>query len=165
MTRSTADIIARIKVLEEDPTDFFGFQANDLVCYLPFEAAKPWLNENATPEVWTPNVNTPEAIKQVILDYMEFAWDKANNRRGLSAGRSLDHMKAWLWMLDEDAAWVAALKLSDYTHYGKPQLRAICKRFGWDWTAWDDGAWGNSEHREIDVRPEDVPEVGIVEPA
>uniref|UniRef100_A0AB74UH30 Uncharacterized protein n=1 Tax=Caulobacter phage BL57 TaxID=3348355 RepID=A0AB74UH30_9VIRU len=164
MTRSTADIVARIQELDGDVTDFFGFQSGDLIAYLPFEDAKPFLNDTAKPEVWTPNVNTPEAIKQQIHDYMEFAWDKANNRRGLSAGRSLDHMKAWLWLLGEDETWVASLKLSEYTHYGKPQLRAICKRFGWDWTVWDDGRWSSLEYGD-DRAPDEVKEVGIVEPA
>jgi hypothetical protein len=164
MTRNTADIITRIEALEADITDFFGFQKGDLIGYLPFEDAKRWLKDTAKPEDWTPTVNTPEAIKQDMLDYMSFAWDKANNRRGLSAGRSLDHMKAWLWLLGEDEAWVEAVKLSEYSHYGKPQLRAICKRFGWDWTQWDDGRWSNSESGD-DRTPEEIAEVGIVEPA
>ncbi|AFU86723.1 hypothetical protein D869_gp191 [Caulobacter phage CcrRogue] len=161
MTRSTSDILARIKSLENDTSDFFGFQTGDLVCYLPFADAKPWLNENATAEAWAPSVNTPEAIKSTIHDYMAFAWDKANNCRGLSAGRSLDHMKAWLWLYGADEAWVEALRLDNYTMYGKPQLRAICEHFGWDWTAWDDGCWTNNEGAS-GSSPDEVERVGVL---
>ncbi|AXQ68437.1 hypothetical protein HOT99_gp180 [Caulobacter phage CcrBL10] len=164
MTRSTAEIIARIEALENDLSDFFGFQKGDLICYLPFDDAKRWLNDKASADAWEPNVNTPEAIKSSIYDYMSFAWDKANNCRGLSAGRSIDHMKAWLWLLGEDEAWVEALRLDNYNMYGKPQLRAICERFGWDWTKWDDGSWTNSEG-EAGYGPDQVPRVGVVEPA
>jgi hypothetical protein len=90
-------------------------------------------------------------------DYMSFAWDKANNCRGLSAGRSIDHMKAWLWLLGESEM---AAKIAHFSHYGKPQLRAICERFGWDWRAWDDGEWRNNEDDD-GVKPEDVPAIDL----
>ena len=71
---------------------------------------------------------------------MEFAWDKANNCRGISASRSIDHYSVWIWLLgDED-------KLSDirdYEYYGKPQLVEICELYGWDHSKWDDGVRTN----------------------
>lgn len=54
-------------------------------------------------------------------------------------------------MLGEDQA---VKKLDSYELYGKPQLRAICEHFGWDWTQWDDGIWRNSESDEgVGPRP------------
>ena len=33
---------------------------------------------------------------------MTFAWDKANNERNLSAGRSINHFEVWLWLLGDE---------------------------------------------------------------
>ena len=73
---------------------------------------------------------------------MGFAWDKANNRRGLSSGRSIDHMRTWLWLDGKDDL---AEQIEDYEYYGKPQLVAVCNEYGIDWKQYDDGEWVNNE--------------------
>lgn len=132
--------------------DFFGTIHSDLVHYLPFELAKAFLIDTVKEENWKPNGREADDIKKQILDYMEFAWGKANNCRGLSAGRSINHMQAWLWMLGETNA---ATAIGVYSHYGKPQLRAICEHFGWDWKQWDDGSWRNNES-DVGMPPRDA---------
>lgn len=139
--RTDAEILAHIAAVESD--DFFGFIRGDLISYLPFESAKPFLKDDVTPKDWKERPRDRESVIAQIEAYMPFAWDKANNRRGLSAGRSINHMQAWLWMLGEETA---ADSISHYTLYGKPQLRAICEHFGWDWSQWDGGLWTNYEH-------------------
>lgn len=152
--KTVDQIVAQIKAWEPD---FFGFRSSDLLKYLPFEAAKPFLKDDATAETWAesgyPHELTFDAVLKVVHDYMEFAWGKANDERGLSAGRSIDHMSAWLWLLGDDAL---AEAIRDYGMYGKPQLRAICEKFDWDWRKWDNGDWGNTEGGPY-VPPEMVP--------
>lgn len=155
--RSDAEIIDRIKAVKAD--DWMGTQSTDLICCLPFEAAKPWLKETATPEGWETSSREIASVRDRIHEYMNFAWGKANNCRGISAARSLDHMKSWLWLAGEDDFLRRLGGLEDYTHYGKPQLRAVCEHFGWDWRQWDDGKWRNEEAAPCD-RPEDVPVAG-----
>lgn len=141
--KTDQEIKARIRELES--TDFFGFIRSDLIEYLPFDDAKEYFKEGVTSDQWTPRPRDHASVVAQILDYMPFAWDKANNCRGLSAGRSLNHMQAWLWAAGEDAA---AEGIDDYSMYGKPQLRAICEHFGWDWRQWDNDEWTNNEgHR------------------
>jgi hypothetical protein len=139
--RADPEIIARIKEIEGG--DFFGFVRSDLVSYLGFDEARPFLKDGATPDQWAPQDKSRQSIIAAIADYMPFAWDKANDCRGLSAGRSINHMQAWLWMLGVAPHEVD--DLSDYTHYGKPQLRAICEALGLNWRKWDDDQWGNGE--------------------
>ena len=79
--------------------------------------------------------------------YMDFAWDKANSRRGLSAGRSLSHMSAWLWLMGESTA--ADEIMDNHYNYGKPWLRAICEAFGWDWREWDNEATNAEAQRSV----------------
>lgn len=148
--RTDAEILAHIDELGSRDTKgvtfqgaFFGFIQSDLVSYLSYEAAKPFLKDGVTPDQWDPPPRDAESIKGAIAEYMPFAWEKANNCRGLSAGRSLNHMQAWLWMLREEAVAVA---IDDYSLYGKPQLRAICERFGIDWRSMDSGRWKASDY-------------------
>lgn len=147
--RTDDEILARIEKQRE--VDFFGFSLGDLIEVLPYEVAKPFLNEGVSPADWTQALRDEQSVKGRMHDYMRFAWDKANGRRGLSAGRSLMHMSAWLWLLGHDKA---ADSMADYDRYGKPKLRAICEAFGWDWRALDDGEWVNDE---------DGPNLGVPE--
>lgn len=154
MERTDNEILSRIKSLENDPADFFGFQRSDLIGYLPFESAKPFLKEGATKEDWPHHKpRNRQSVMDDMLSYMSFAWEKANNNRGLSAARSINHMQSWLWMLGEEDA---AKAIEDYDLYGKPQLRAICEHFGWDWEQWDDGRWANDETSEGAKPPSEV---------
>jgi len=147
--RTQDEIIARIKAREKD--DFFGFETGDLIECLTFDAARPWLKAEAKAENWKQESAADADVVARLKDYMTFAWDKANNCRGLSAGRSLNHMAAWLWLLGEDAA---SDSLDDYDRYGKPQLAAICEHYGVDWRSLDDGQWVNDEggrHAGIEI--------------
>ena len=121
---------------------------------MPFDYAKPYLKEEVTEETWKYRGKDDESIKEDILDYMPFAWEKANDRRGLSASRSIDHMTGLLWLMGRD---VAAKEIRDYTMYGKPQLRMICEEFGWNWREWDDGFWTHSEMNDGYGPPETIP--------
>lgn len=141
--RSVAEIQARIRSYES--ADFFGTQRDDLIGVLPFAAAREWLKPDADPAHWNPESATPSAVKARALDYMPFAWDKANNRRGLSAGRSINHMTAWLWLLGDPLADELE---GMYRDYGKPCLVAICEKYGWNWRQWDDDRWTNHESSE-----------------
>lgn len=143
--RSVEDILKQHAAYKAEAA-FLDFRAGDLINFLPFETAKPFLIDTATADDWKEDDRSTEAVKATILGYMPFAWDKANNNRGLSAARSLHHMEAWLWMAEEDQLRERLfIDAEDYTHYGKPHLRAICEHFGWDWKQWDDGRWTNTE--------------------
>ena len=125
--KTQQEILDRIEEVKD--ADFFGAIRSDLIGFLSFDSAKSFLKEDVTNDDWTPKTADRESILKEMHDYMDFAWSKANDNRGLSAGRSLMHMQAWLWLLGEDQA---INDIDDYTHYGKPQLRAICEHFGWD---------------------------------
>jgi len=136
--RTQEEILARLKTLAK--SDLFGFQSNDLIEFLSFENAKSFIREGVTANEWLQETDSVKLIKE----YIGFAWRKANDRRGLSAGRSMEHMKAWLWLDGKDE--LVEKMESDYAYYGKPCLRLICNEYGIDWQAMDDGEWVNSEH-------------------
>jgi hypothetical protein len=78
-----------------------------------------------------------------MLEYMPFAWDKANDMRGLSAGRSVQHFVGWTWLAGDDELSAWCDDNSNYQHYGKEILVRICEHYGWDWRQWDDGVRTN----------------------
>jgi hypothetical protein len=135
--RTTEEILCEIERLKDD--DWMGFRTGDLIQALPFESAQPFLKEGTTADQWAQSTDPAGEIK----NYMEFAWDKANGCRGLSAGRSVNHMESWLWLDGKDE--LSARLESVYEYYGKPCLVLVCKEYGIDWKALDDGEWRNDE--------------------
>ncbi len=134
--RTQKEIIARINSRKKE--DFLGWEINEYILYLDYDHAKEFLKPESTQKQWEQKETKPPA--DAIKDYMPFAWDKANNCRGLSASRSICHMIAWLWLDGKD--WP---ELQDYQYFGKPQLVHICKEYGIDWETLDDGRWRNDE--------------------
>lgn len=133
--KTTEQIVARISEIGKD--DWMGTQQSDLIDYLPYEFALKHLNEGVTKEQWDSQEKVPPL--QAVFNYLEFAWGKANNQRGLSAGRSLDHMKAWLWLAGYEGLLLD--HFSSYNAYGKKQLIIASIICGFDWESQDDGEW------------------------
>ena len=140
--REQTEILAQIEKWAKE--DFFGVMARDLAGCLTYENAKPMLKPEITADDWT-YYTADEEVKAQMLDYMPFAWDKANDCRGLSAARSMMHYRAWIWLLGDDETLGA---LDDYEYYGKDNLARICKHYGWDHSQWDDGRRVNSESED-----------------
>ncbi|MES2942967.1 MAG: hypothetical protein V4772_08890 [Pseudomonadota bacterium] len=137
--KTTEEIKARIAAIADD--DWMGTQQSDLIHYLPFDEAKNYLKDGVTVEQWDGRTITPPL--DAVKDYLPFAWGKANDCRGLSASRSLDHLKAWLWLAGFDS--IVAEHFQDYDYYGKFQLVLASELTGFDWKKEDDGRWVNGE--------------------
>ena len=136
--RTDSEILARIKEVAE--RDWLGTQRDELAARLSFQAAKSLVKPEAEEADWTQYPRDRDSILKEMLEYMPFAWDKANHCRGISAGRSIDHYDAWLWLLGDDLK-----NFGEYEHYGKQILVRICEKYGWDESQWDDGIRVNSE--------------------
>lgn len=158
--RTDKEIVARIHEVKD--RDILGFEWPLLVTRLSFDLARPFLQKEATEVEWGKVVpRDHETVLSELKDYMPFAWEKANNCRGISAGRSIAHMRAWLWLLGEEDA---AAGITDYNMYGKPELRAICEHYEIDWRALDNGRWVNNETEAYSgggLSPDDVPDVNL----
>lgn len=129
--RTEQEILERL----EQPAlnDPFGFERNNLVDHLPFSSARTFLKDGVTEEEWEKGGRKPlerDAVEAEVADYMQFALDKAENHRGLSASRSLSHFKAWLWLLGDDDLYAFADDEDNYTNYGVPVLRAVGEKYG-----------------------------------
>ena len=134
--RTQKEILARIKTIQDSGADIFGTEVGDLVGALEFKNAKPFLNKGVKAKDW----KQTKDFKKEMIEYMSFAWEKANDKRGLSAMRSLQHYRNWLWLDGDEEIWPT---LDEYEHYGKEHLITICGYLGLDPNLWDDGVREN----------------------
>lgn len=123
--RTMAEIAERCRSSD----DFLGFEQSALLDFLDFEHAQPFLKPEVTPDQWKSKLLTREAILDIMREYMQFAWEKVENHRGISASRSVTKFHAWCWILGEDEA-VEICTNTEYAQYGAPILRALSERFG-----------------------------------
>lgn len=110
--------------------DFFGVIRQDCISCLPYEAASEYLSEEVTADAWDAiYLKNDKEIIDEIIQYLPFAYNKAENERGLSAIRSLQHFLAWFYCLgvDEMVSTIHYMMNSDYAPYGMPVLKRIEK--------------------------------------
>lgn len=126
MPRTEQEIAERVRRIREE--DFFGFETGVLLGYLPYKVAVEFLraDHGLNESDWEQQPLDDSKILAEIAAYMTFAWDKATNHRGLSAGRSVSKLTAWSWLLGDDTDWSE----HPYTNYGAPVLKALCERYG-----------------------------------
>lgn len=135
----TAEEIAERFLAVKDHEDFFGVYQGRLSDVISFEDAKRLLpnvfdyDKEGAREAWEKDQieYTRENIIAEINNYMPFAIMKAEDERGLSANRSLNHFEALIWLIKENTGELEDL-FKDYREYGMPMLKLICKRFGFD---------------------------------
>ena len=137
------------RAVDRQKSDVFGFETNDYLLFMDFADAKTLLRPDITEAMFNNEKKTltRELMLSTMKDYMAFAWEKANDCRGLSAQRSLMHFIAWTWLAGEPelSAKIVNLYETQYQFYGKDILVEICKHYGWDHTQWDNGKRTNGE--------------------
>jgi len=141
--RTQKEILNKIEEIKD--SDFFGFKTSDLIGYLSFNNAKQYLKEGVTGDQWEQKGRDHESIKNEMIDYMDFAWGKANNCRGISAGRTMNHYSIWVWMLGDEINNKFS-DLEDYEFYGKDNLVELCEFLSLDSGQRDDGIRSNNEY-------------------
>jgi hypothetical protein len=120
-----------IEKIHEVKSEMFGFKMDILTDYLPAEDLEQFLNEEGkeelkkNPDAWKQITEIDEAA-QDFLDYMNFAWGKALDERGLSAGRSISKLSAWLWLLGREDLVEVIENEDTYNPYGAPSLINVC---------------------------------------
>lgn len=124
--RTQEEIVNHIKAAK---SDLLGFESVELLRALDFEHAKSFFNSLKKKD-WKPDLLTDEAVVKQVVDYMDFAIDKATGHRGISASRSIAHYRAWLWLIGDDKL----VKFADdddnnYQNYGAPILKKIARKY------------------------------------
>jgi hypothetical protein len=140
--RTLEEVRARFNDEARLKNDIFGFASEVLGVHIP-EALK---------EGSTPDPLTEEFVKQAAVEYLSFAFEKALNHRGISAGRSVQKMREYAWLLCMDEAVAFADDDRNYPNYGVPVLKHMAKALGVEVppeiAAWEDGAMCNPHCEE-----------------
>jgi hypothetical protein len=107
---------------------WLGFNVQALIPFLDFEHARSFLKDEVTAEEWEPTrlPLTEEGVLAEMREYMEFAWDKVENHRGISANRNVEKMEAWVWLLGRDDV-LGRFLAAPYPQYGAPRLAQLCR--------------------------------------
>jgi hypothetical protein len=113
--RTIEEVRARFNNQARCNEDVFGFGSEVLGVFLP-----EVLGEGAAPDPFT-----EEHVLKEARSYLAFAFDKAINHRGLSAGRSVIKMREYAWILGMDDAVAFADDDANYAQYGVPVLKRM----------------------------------------
>lgn len=140
--RTQQEIVDRIRGIRAGGDDFLGTQTVDLLAHVSdFALAKEFLKEDQTAETWAKvfEERTTELCPlNELRKYMPFALEKATGHRGISASRSLDHFRSWLWLLGDDDTLAFIDNDHNYPQYGMPCLKRICDVYELDFPDTDD---------------------------
>jgi len=68
---------------------------------------------------------TRDAVIKQLGDDVSFGFDKALNKRGISASLMNEVIKMWMWVLDDELQ-----DHDDYSMYGLPLLKAVALKYG-----------------------------------
>ena len=132
------------RFLDRKEKDFLGFEVDEYLMAMSSETLESLrgngIKNDADLSEHEPQWSSNDELLETCRDYMSFAWDKANDCRGISANRSVGHYIAWLWLLGENQFDDL---MDDYEFYGKPQLVRICNYLRLDPNQWDDGVRTN----------------------
>ena len=112
-----------------------------LAKFLPFNMLKDFgleANDGVTEEDW--NKTTIEFTKENILAQLEkdveFGFDKALNKRGISSGLMFNVVMMWNWILEEGLENYD--ENTGYAQYGLPLFKATALKYNFDNPIGDD---------------------------
>lgn len=128
--RTDEELLLHILALRSNVV-MFDFESPDLIGYLSFEQAKQFFRTDAgvTPETWIQYPRDTDSVRKELIDYLGFAWEKCRNERGLSAMRSIQHFRAWTWILGDAEAYAFICDDANYAPYGRPMLEYLTIRY------------------------------------
>lgn len=128
LNKTSEEIVGKMNSNE----DILDFGKDVLIDYLDYEHVKPYLKEEKVEELknsWKP-ITDLRVCAQDFLDYMVFAWGKAEDERGISSSRSISKLSAWMWLLGRDDLRRLLEDEDLYNPYGAPALIKCCEELG-----------------------------------
>lgn len=85
------------------------------------------LKEGVDASTVVPESFTEENVRKHLASDLAFAFEKALNKRGLSAGFMWEVIKMWMWVLDDP---LADFDEGLYAQYGLPFFKAVAVKYG-----------------------------------
>lgn len=136
--RTHSQIVSRISSLRG--ADIFGFETADLLVYLTWDHAKPFLHAGANESEWRAKYPVFIPPLKAATDYLPYAWKMANKSHAVASLRTVCHLKAWFWLAGFGVDLMAAMN-TNYNYYSKGPLIFASEALDFDWRNADDGEW------------------------
>lgn len=126
------------EIIKKETKCIDGRDLNRLCRFMTVEqiesTGKTFVSEEAknghSPLPWT-----EEEVRKQLEHDLDFAFEKALNKRGISAGMMVEVVSMWVDILEAD---VGADPSLNYAQYGLPYLKAVAVHFGMDNPIGDD---------------------------
>lgn len=133
--RTADEIIKRIDRIDEQRKDPFAVRISRLVYSLPEKEFHEQYFKYFVRPAHDPQRECP---LDEIISYINFAYMKACDCRGISAERSIDHFKELIWLLGNDNVYrhYKVVKNNHFAPYGVPVLNWIIDQYGLVQTRW-----------------------------
>lgn len=126
--RTQDEVLAKIAGLDDG---MFNFRREVLVDCLEFPHAKQYLKPIATEESWAKEATlTDEAARKEMERYLDFAIEKVESHRGISAGRSVQKLAMMAWYLQMNDVVTFLNNSVNYPQYGAPMLQFVADKLG-----------------------------------
>jgi hypothetical protein len=112
-----------------------GRDIHRLAQFIPEAELKDWgleLNPEYIGKHECVDFTEENVLKQLEKD-VEFGFEKALDKRGISAGLMYEVVKMWHWILENDLA-----DFEDYAQYGLPLFKATALKYGFENPIGDD---------------------------
>ena len=136
--------------------------------FIPWDVAKnyPVFLENIKEEYrneekWMAEVYEMPYTRENVLEHLRsdvaFGFQKALDRRGISAGLMFEVVKMWNWVLNEDEE-LANWSDDNYAMYGLPLFKATSVKYGFPNEIGDDNgdeSWYEYDQDEFDMYYDD----------
>lgn len=71
---------------------------------------------------------TKKNVLNKLKGDLNFAFEKALNKRGISSSLMWDVIKMWMWVLEDDELYA----FEDYENYGLPLYKAVALKYGFE---------------------------------
>lgn len=129
----------RIKLIDGEKRffDFEGDTLSEFLTWSQFCSVTTFKKDITAEELskakesWREPPLTEEAVLGKMTAYLnEYGFDKAINHRGLSAGRTIQRLSAWCWLLGRDDLVTFINDDANYKNYGAPILKHVARAFG-----------------------------------
>lgn len=135
-----------------------------LWAFIPWDVAKnyPDFLENVkeeyrNEEMWMSKIYVKPYTRENILEQLRsdvaFGFEKALDRRGISASFMFEVVRMWNWVLNEDEE-LTNWSSNNYAMYGLPLFKATAIKYGFPNEIGDDNgdeSWYNEEYDEFDM--------------
>lgn len=125
-----------IQLAYKKPKCIDGRDLGRVIRYIKFNDIKDLLKDDVDESEWNKTILdfTEENVLNQLSDDLEFAFEKALNKRGLSAGIMYETIKTYMYILEDEEL----LDFSDYAQYGLPLFKAVAVKYDFENPIGDD---------------------------